>query len=244
MASMSFLSRAFLPLPAALAVAALSGCGNMQTAGDGGPAADAPTYLVGDRWVYNGQQGFFRTVTHWEETHEVVAVSAQGITVRVTVKGDVLNGERTEQWSAPGMVLVGDLVDNETRRFSSPLQRYDFPLVPGKTWNQRVNQVDETDKTEGVINHYVHVGGWENVTTSAGTFNALNLRIFMWLADETFWRFATNCNYVLQYSPAVRGKVHEEKECEYREKGGRDSTIPIRTQHATIDLVSFTPGKP
>jgi hypothetical protein len=45
--------------------------------------------------------GFFRTASHWEETHEVVSVSAQGITIHVTVKGDVMSGVRTEQLSAP-----------------------------------------------------------------------------------------------------------------------------------------------
>jgi hypothetical protein len=238
------LIRSFPSVLSVLLLAAIAGCGNMQTAGGGGPAAEAPTYFVGDRWVYAAQDGFFRTVTHWQETHEVVAITPEGITVRVTVKGDTINGTRTEQWQAPGLVRIGSLVDNETRRFSTPLKRYDFPLVPGKVWNQRVNQFDETANTEAEINRYVSVGGWGSVTTPAGTFDAIKLHISMWLGDETFWRFPTSCSYLSQYSPAVRAMVHEEKECEYKEKGIGNAAIPIRSQHAAIDLVSFTPGKP
>ena len=43
--------------------------------------------------------------------------------------------------------------------------------------------------------------------TGAGTFDAISMRISMWLDDETFWRFPTSCSYRLLYSPAVRGMV-------------------------------------
>jgi hypothetical protein len=241
---MALPSRISLRFGAIALAVTLGACGNMQTSGGGGPAAEAPKYLVGDRWVYSAQDGFFRTVAHWEETHEVVAVGPDGITVRVTAKGPTISGERTEQWTAPGMVRVGSLVDNETRRFSTPLMRYDFPLVPGKVWNQRVNQVDEATGKEGEINRHVRVGGWANVTTPAGTFNAIGMRVSMWLDDETFWRFPTSCSYLVQYAPAVRNMVRAEKECEYREKGLGNAGIPIRSQHAVLELVSFTPGKP
>ena len=241
---MSILVRSFRVGLATALISTLAACGNMPTAGGGGPAAEAPQYLVGDRWVYNAQDGFFRSVVTWVETREVTAVSPDGITVRVTQKGPSVDNVRTEQWAAPGLVKVGAVFDNETRRFATPLKRYDFPLVPGKVWNQRVNQVDETAKTEGEINRYVSVRGWGSVTTPAGTFDAINMQISMWLADETFWRYATNCNYALQYSPAVRGMVHEEKEAQYREKNDFNSVTTMRAQHAVLDLVSFTPGKP
>jgi len=238
-----FLLRPLTALFAGLALVTLAACGNMQTAGDGGPAAEAPQYRVGDRWVYTAQDGFFRTVVHWTETREVIAVRPDGITVRITQKGPSVDAVTTEQWVAPGLVAVGSVFDNETRRFATPLQRYAYPLIPGKIWNQRVNQVDESDPAQnGEINRYVRVGGWNKVTTAAGTFDALPLHISMWLADETFWRFATNCTYVQQYSPAVRGMVHEEKEAEYKEKGLANAGVAIRSQHAVLDLTSFTPG--
>ena len=225
------------------AAAVLAACSSVPTSG-GGPAADAPTYHVGDRWVYQLQDGFFRTVMHWEETHEVTSITADGITVRVTAKGDI-TGERTELWAAPGVVKVGTLVDIEIRRFTPvPLKEYDFPLAPGKVWNQRINQINETTKHEGEINRYVRVGGWQQTTTPAGSFDTLQMQISMWLDDETFWRYPTNCTYQSFYAPTTRSMVHEEKECQYIEKGLDNSGFPIRTQHALVDLVSFTPGKP
>ncbi len=226
-----------------IAVAALAGCGGMPSSGGGGPAADAPSYRVGDRWVYEAQDGFFRNVSHWQETHEVIDVSPQGITIRVTVEGTTIDGTRTEQLVGPGLLLVGALFDNETRRFSTPLERYNFPLTPGKSWNQRIYQVDETAKTEGEISHYVRVDGWSSVTTPAGTFNAIGMRVSMWLADETPFRYPTSCQYLVQYSPEVRGMVHEEKQCQYQQKGLSASGIPMRSQNAVLDLKSFTPGK-
>ena len=32
------------------------------------------------------------------------------------------------------------------------------------------------------------VGGYEKITTPAGTFDAIRLKVFMRLDDETFWR--------------------------------------------------------
>ena len=104
-------------------------------------------------------------------------------------------------------------------------------------------QFDESVQKSGEINRYVRVGGWEQVATPAGTFNAIEIPISMWLDDETFWRYPTSCNYLLLYSPSVRGMVHEEKEAEYLEKGGFDRAS-LRSQHAVLYLTSFTPGKP
>ena len=138
---------------------------------------------------------------------------------------------------------VGAVFDNETRRFVTPLERYRFPLAAGAAWSRFVDDFNEATKETGQINHFVRVRGWEKVTTPAGTFDALVLHVMMWLDDEQFWRFATQCNYTVWYAPAVRGVVREEKRAEYKEKGGdMDSGAQIRTQNALVELVSFTPG--
>jgi hypothetical protein len=65
----------------------------------------------------------------------------------------------------------------------------------------------------------------------------------MRLDDEEFWRYPTECNYLLWYAPAVRGIVREEKDAQYLEKGDRrDGAVPVRSQHAVLELASFTPG--
>ena len=223
-------------------VAILAGCAGVSSQGSG-RAAEAPNYRVGDRWVYRAQDGFFRLITTWDETHTISAVNADGITERVTLKGPTLDVVRSELWAAPGLVKVGALYEYETRRFATPLERYRFPLAAGASWSQFVNNYDETSKTGGQVNYYLRAQGWETVSTPAGTFDALMLHVIMWLDDETFWRYPTQCNYILWYAPAVRGIVREIKRASYQEKGGDfDNAARIPTQNSLIELVSFTPG--
>jgi len=226
----------------AAALAAAAGCAGLDAPGNGGPAADAPAYRVGDRWIYRAADGFY-TPVRWEETREVTAITADGISVRVTQRGPTVDNARTELWAAPGLVRSGALFDDETRRFATPLARYEFPLVPGKTWSQFVDNYNEATRKDGQINHYVRVGGWEQVATPAGTYDAIRLRVLTRLDDDEFWRWATECNYLIAYAPAVRGIVREDKEAQYREKGSpADGVTAFRSQHAVLELVSFTPG--
>ena len=228
---------------AAVASLLFVGCTTPDQRGDAsGAVAAAPTPTVGARWTYRGREGF-RSPLIWEETHEVTAASAAGITVRVTAKGGWLDIQRQETFVAPGMVQTGALMDIETRRFAMPLERYRFPLAPGETWNQWVDNYNETTKREGRINRYVRVGGWEKVSTPAGEFDAIRMRVLMRLDDDEFWRYPTTCNYVLYYAPAVGAMVRAEKSAEYWEKGDRrDGVGAIQSQRATLELVSFTRG--
>jgi len=229
-------------LLSAVALAAGAGCASLDSPGSGGPVAEAPAYRVGDRWVYRAADGFY-TPVRWEETREITAITAESTAVRVTQKGPTVDSTRTELWAAPGLVHTGALFDDETRRFATLLKRYAFPLAPGKTWNQFVDNYNETTKKEGQINHYVRVGGWEKVTTPAGTYDAIRLRVLTRLDDDEFWRWPTESNYLIAYAPAVRGIVREDKEAQYREKGSpADGITAIRSQHAVLELVSFTPG--
>jgi hypothetical protein len=225
-----------------LALAALAGaCATPeQRGGAAEPAAEAPKPVVGTRWTYRGREGF-RVPVVWEETHEVTSVDGSGISVRVTLKGPSVDVVRQERWQAPGLVQMGALMDIETRRFAMPLLRYRFPLSPGETWNQWVDNFNETSHRAGQINRYVRVGNWEKVSTPAGVFDAIRMRVFMRLDDDEFWRYPTTCNYLVWYAPAVGATVREEKEAEYLERGGgmRDGVGAIRAQHTLLELVSY-----
>ena len=73
------------------------------------------------------------------------------------------------------------------------------------------------------------------------------MQVIVNLDDDEFWRFATECNNAVWYAPAVRGIVREQRDAQYMEKGGGGPAgggSVIRTIHASIELVSFTPGKP
>jgi len=225
---------------AALAVLAGAGCAGLDSEGSGGPSANAPVLRVGDRWVYNTVDGF-RVPLVWTETHEVTSVAPGAITVHSTETGPNARGSRTETWAAPGLLMTGAIFDDESRRFATPARIYAFPLTPGKAWNQWVKNDNESTQREGEINRYVRVGDWVKVSTPAGTFDALRMRVLMRLDNDEFWRFPTECNYVVYYAPSVGAMVRAEKDAQYFEKGDRrDGYVPIREQHAAVELVSFT----
>jgi hypothetical protein len=239
-----------MPLPTLhritlLALVALTGgCAGIDQRGDAsGPVAAAPSPAVGARWTYRGREGF-RVPVVWEETHEVTAVGATGITIRVTQKGPTLDVVREEVLAAPGVVRAGALMDVETRRFTEPLIRYRFPLAPGEAWNQWVDNFNETTNKAGQINRYVRVGGWEKVSTPAGVFDAIRMRVIMRLDDEEFWRYPTTCNYLVGYAPAVGAPVREEKDAEYYERGEEmDGQGAVRAQHTLLELMSYSPAR-
>ncbi len=80
------------------------------------------------------------------------------------------------------------------------------------------------------------------MTTPAGTFNAIGVRIMMRLDDEEFWRTATEANYLFWYAPDVGNTVTEEKEAQYYDKGDPLSRATYRSQHGILELVSFRRG--
>jgi len=230
-------------LVVALAAGVLAGCAGGPIAGGGatsGPAAEAPKWSVGSRWVYRGKDGYRQSI-NWEETHEVTAIGADGITVRVTAKG-AFDAERTELLSSPGVVRVGAVSEFESDRFDPALIRYQFPLTQGQSWTQSMRNADKPPNPFGAIQRRVLVDGYESVTTPAGTFNAVRMRIIMQLDDGTVWRYPTECNYIVWYAPEVGAMVKETQRSFYREKEGvAGASVP--GQNATIELVSYTAGR-
>lgn len=226
--------RAFLlAAPATL----LAGC--VSVPGAAGPPAPAPVFRVGDRWVYRCSDGFRLPVT-WIETHEVVAAGPQGIDVRVELRGDTMNYDRMERLVSPGVVSVGAVYDPvETRRFEDPLIRYQFPLTPGSSWNQNLRNLDPANQLVSTVGRFVRVGGWQQVTVPAGTFDAIVMRILMSVDDNHPFRFPTNANYVVWWSPQAGAAVRETKFATYRERGDGREAIEIRAQNTTIELESF-----
>jgi len=234
-------SRNALAALAAAALAALAGCAS--TPGSG-PAAEAPTYRVGDRWVYHVEDGY-RVKTVWDETREVTAIGPDGITILVTKKGPSTNATFTELWASPGRMSAGPLCNDDMRRFPTPLVRFDFPLAEGRSWRAWYDNVNETAIATGTlvarqVNYFARVQGWERVQG----YDAIRVFQIMRLDDDTFWHWPTECRFTTWYAPAIRGTVREERLAQYLEKGGPGPAGGglIRTLVAVAELVSFTPG--
>lgn len=225
----------------ATSATALGGC--VSVGGAPGPPAPPPQYGVGDRWIYRARDGYRQPVV-WDETHEVTSVGAGGIEFRVTQKGPQIDDVRTERLIAPGIVAVGAVFDNETRVFSTPLRRYEFPLTPGASWRQSADNYNETLGKDDPLLRYVTVGGWEPVTTPAGSFDAIRMREFMQLNLDDPFRHPTQCNYEIWWAPAVGAPVREMRYATYREKGDMRSAFEFRSQDTVLELVSYRRGAP
>ena len=231
------LERAIAPIVALL----IAGCGTATISGTAGPAVEAPTLRVGDRWVYHGIDGYRQKIV-WDETHEITTIGADGITVSVTSTGAGMNFTRNELWSAPGVVRSGAIYEVETDRFDPPLVRYKYPMASGATWSQSVRDLNKPPTPYGPIRVSATDGGYESVTTPAGTFDAIKVRYLIQLDDETFWRFPTQCDYVVWYAPSVGAMVREQKRSYYLERSV-ESAPEVPGQNAVIELTSFTRGR-
>lgn len=211
--------------------------------GADGPAASAPTPRVGDRWVYHATDGYRGAMT-WNETYEVASIAPDAITVKVSVAGKDINHTRTEIWSAPGVLVQGAIYEAETRRFDPPWIRYKYPMATGDSWSQSIREPGREPGPYGALQSKVNVGGYEQVRTPAGTFNALKLRYFVRLDDETFWRYPTECDYFVWYAPELGVPVKVQKRSTWREKGRSavGATASNSGQRAIYQLVSFTRG--
>jgi hypothetical protein len=64
----------------------------------------------------------------------------------------------------------------------------------------------------------------------------------MRLDDETFWRFATECNYEIWWSPAVGASVRESKIATYLDRSDTREPVRHRSQNALLELASFRRG--
>ena len=222
-----------------LATPAVLAAGCVSVGGASGPAAPAPTWRVGDRWVYRCADGY-RVPVEWMETHRVAAVDASGITVRVTAQGGV-NFERVELLASPGVVKSGAAYDpDETRAFNPPMTRFEFPLTPGTQWSQQLRNLNQQNQLQSTLSRFVKVGGYETVITPAGTFNAITMRTLMSVDDNNPFRWPTQCNYVTWYADAPSNIVRMTKYATYRERGDGMEAAEIRAQNTTIELASYS----
>jgi hypothetical protein len=222
-----------------LATPAVLAAGCVSVGGAAGPPSPAPTWRVGDRWVYQCSDGY-RVPVQWTETHEVTQVDAAGITLRVTGQGGV-EFTRVELLSSPGVVKVGAVYDpDETRTFEPPLTRFEFPLTPGARWSQNLRNLDPANQLMSNIGRSVTVGGYETVISPAGTFNAITMRTMMNVDDNNPFRWPTQCNYVTWWAEAAGNVVRMTKYATYLEKGDGIDAAQIRAQNTTIELASYS----
>ena len=205
-------------------------------------SAPAPKWNVGDKWVYNVKSGVGINPITYQETREVTAVSGGGAKVKIT--GKTINGQdftRVDEYSGPGAIRYGAPCADEAYRFPTPLQRVNFPLVPGQRSTKWVDVIAEPAGSKGQINYSFRARSWDKQTVPAGTFDTIRVDTTMSLDDSTPFRYATECNFSYWYSPAVRNTVREQRWAQYFQTGDIQGRMPVLSMH--YELASFTPGK-
>jgi hypothetical protein len=219
----------------------LSSCASvMGLDSDPSRAVETPDYRVGDRWVYHVSDGY-RLPVEWEETHEVTAIENGQITVRVSRVGDNINDSRIEIWPAPGLVSQGAIMNDETRQFAPPWQRFRFPMRAGESWHKWLH-ADRGDKRGGNPDVRTQTIGWEKIASPLGETDALMMFVYFVLDDDEFWRWPTRGTYKIWYAPAVNNIVYAENYAWFVEKTDRESMFEIPVFNATVHLLSYERG--
>lgn len=154
-----------------------------QTPDQVGGQVGIPSIRVGDTYVYESKDpaqpesslSTRRTVT---STSGKVVLSSLNLDNK-RAKARSLYFDR--EWN-----LIGSRSPNDSGRdYAPPLKYYDFPLYPGKTWQQTTTETDI--KTGAIRLHTVSgvVKGWETVSVPAGTFRGIRVELETELYDPS-----------------------------------------------------------
>ena len=110
--------------------------------------------------------------------------------------------EFTPEWN-----VVATRNSGSGLNYSPPLKYYEFPLTPGKTWQQ--TSIETNTKTGATREHTLSatIGDWETVTVPAGTFRGVKVTIQTELFDRTTGQKTTGIDtswYVSEVRRSVR----------------------------------------
>ena len=164
----------------------------------------APSMRVGDSYVYVSRDpedprssvSTRRTVT---AANGKVILSSLNLDNK-DAKARTLHYDR--QWN----LIASRSPNGSGRDYAPPLQYYDFPLFPGKTWHRTTTETDI--KTGAVRTHRASgaVEEWETVSVPAGTFQALRVNLRTELEDPSTGERITGTD-LSWYVPEVRRSV-------------------------------------
>ena len=201
---------------------------------------NVPRLVVGDHWQYKITDNLRRGVITLLDA-EVVSIANGVATLREIYDGPYGRSELTEEIDANGWLVVGALKEELTRRFTTPIEMYDFPLEQGKTWRQTVNTTSPDTQLPAQILTYGTVQGMRPVTVPAGAFDAVYIYRIIQLDDDQFWRTRTERRDSVWFVPAAKGPARELRDAQYTLLSGGVSPV-VRTENTTRELTSFKPG--
>lgn len=159
----------------AVGAMALGGCAARPLGTPDSSSAPTPEWRVGNVWTYSRIDGYTKLNAGSPVTRRVAEVGAPGIRVTDTTASNAFINDAL--WAHPNALLSGTLSEYGpiTGRFDPPLRYYDFPLVSGKRWNQRLYRFDQ-----GGFRYFMTldawVEGWETMPVAGRAVRVIAVR--------------------------------------------------------------------
>jgi hypothetical protein len=164
---------------------------------------------------------------------KVISVENGKLTISQRNLGNVSAKPRILEFTKEWNLISSRNPDNSGSNYSPPIKYFQFPLYPGKTWQQRTTETSTT--MDAVKEHFISgsVGDWEDVTVPAGTFRGIKVTTeteVAVLATGEKIRGIEDSWYVPEVGRSVKSVSLS------RDKDGKE-------QHQTVQLLSYSPGK-
>jgi hypothetical protein len=229
----------FLRWFALLTTIALAACQSTGSTSSFPPVA-APRLTVGDHWQYRITDNLRRGAVTMLDA-EVVSITGGTAKLRLVYNEPTGRSEQTEEIDANGGLVVGALKEEQTRRFPTPLELYQFPLQAGQTWRQTVDTTSPETQLAAQILVYGTVQTQTQATVPGGSFDAIYVYRIVQLDDEQFFRTRTSRRDYVWFVPQVKGVAKETRDASYVLFGGGVNSV-VRTENTTRELLSFRPG--
>ena len=132
---------------------------------------------------------------------------------KITIASKNINSKtgkaRTLQFTSEWNLMSSRNPDGSGFDYSPPLKYFDFPLSPGKTWQQTSR---ETNIQTGAVREHTlsaTVGDWEDISVPAGSFRALKITIQTELLDRATEQKSTGTD-ISWYAPYIRRSIKSE----------------------------------
>ncbi|MBS1215310.1 MAG: hypothetical protein H6R20_284 [Proteobacteria bacterium] len=175
----AFTRRRFLSATGAVA---LAGCATQPLGVADPTSVPAPNWKIGDEWLYKRTDGYTKLDAGSPVARRVVEAGSAGIRITETTASNTFIDNAV--YANPSAMLSGTLSEFGpiTGRFEPPLQHYDFPLVSGKRWSQRLNRIDS-----GGFRYFMtldaSVEGWETLEVAGRKLRAIAIRRYFMLGQ-------------------------------------------------------------
>jgi len=133
-----------------------------------------PALKVGDTYVFesmdpdhpeSGTLVTRRTIT--SKDHGIVFTVVNLKNTKAKARNLYFNGE----WN----LLSTRNADSSGSDYSPPVKYFEFPLYPGKTWQETTTETDIKTRATKILKISGTVGQWEDVSVPAGTFHAIKV---------------------------------------------------------------------